>query len=49
MSLIYLVTLVVSVCFVLIYGLLVGKKELAAGMAFGALFRLASGTGSGAH
>lgn len=43
MPLMYLVTLVFTTCFVLIYGLLVGQKSLAAGIRFGALFGLATG------
>ena len=43
MPLMYFVTLVFSVCFVLIYGLLVGQKSLASGIRFGALFGLATG------
>ena len=43
MPLMYFVTLVFTVCFVLIYGLLVGQKSLASGIRFGALFGLATG------
>jgi hypothetical protein len=43
MPLMYLVTLVFTTCFVLIYSLLVGQKSLAAGIRFGALFGLATG------
>lgn len=43
MPLMYLVTLVFTTCFVLIYGLLVERKSLAAGIRFGALFGLATG------
>ena len=43
MPLLYFVTLVFTVCFVLIYGLLVGQKSLASGIRFGALFGLATG------
>src|SRR3990170_5803721 len=41
--LMYFLTLVFAVCFVLIYGLLVGQKSLASGIRFGALFGLATG------
>jgi hypothetical protein len=47
MPLMYFVTLVVTVCFVLIYGLLIGQKSLAAGIRFGALFGLATGISMG--
>ena len=47
MPLMYSVTLVVTLCFVLIYGLLVGRKSLAAGIQFGALFGLATGISMG--
>ena len=47
MPLMYFVTLVFSACFVLIYGLLVGQKSLAAGIRFGALFGLATGISMG--
>ena len=47
MTLVYLVTLVVSLSFVLIYGLLVGKKSIESGVTFGALFGLASGISMG--
>ena len=47
MPLMYFVTLVISVCFVLIYGLLVGRKSLASGIRFGALFGLATGISIG--
>jgi hypothetical protein len=43
MPLMYFVTFVFTVCFVLIYGLLVGQKSLASGIRFGALFGLATG------
>lgn len=43
MPLMYLVTLVFTTCFVLIYGHLVGRKSLASGIRFGALFGLAIG------
>jgi hypothetical protein len=43
MPLMYFVTLVFTVCFVLIYGLLVGQKSLVSGIKFGALFGLATG------
>ena len=47
MPLMYLVTLVSTTCFVLIYGLLVGQKSLASGIRFGALFGLATGISMG--
>jgi hypothetical protein len=47
MPLMYLVTLVFTVCFVLIYRLLVGQKSLATGIQFGALFGLATGISMG--
>ena len=47
MPLMYFVTLVFAVCFVLIYGLLVGKKSLVSGIKFGALFGLATGISMG--
>lgn len=43
MPLMYLVTLVSTTCFVLIYGLLVGQKSLATGIKYGALFGLSAG------
>ncbi|OGP80821.1 MAG: hypothetical protein A2Z08_08655 [Deltaproteobacteria bacterium RBG_16_54_11] len=45
--LMYFVTLVFAACFVLIYGLLVGKKSPASGIQFGALFGLATGISMG--
>jgi len=47
MPLMYFVTLVFTVCFVLIYGLLAGPKSLAAGIRFGALFGLATSMSMG--
>jgi uncharacterized protein with PQ loop repeat len=47
MPLIYFVTLVFALCFVLIYGLLVGQKSLVSGIKFGALFGLATGISMG--
>ena len=47
MPLMYFVTLVFTVCFVLIYGLLVGQKSLASGIRFGAFFGLATGISMG--
>ena len=47
MPLMYFVTLVFTVCFVLIFGLLVGQKSLASGIRFGALFGLATGISMG--
>jgi uncharacterized protein with PQ loop repeat len=46
-TLMYFVTLVFSVCFVLIYRFLVGQKSLATGIRFGALFGLATGISMG--
>jgi hypothetical protein len=45
--LMYFVTFIFTVCFVLIYGLLVGKKSLVSGIRYGALFGLASGISMG--
>lgn len=47
MPLMYFVTLVSAACFVMIYGLLVERKSLAAGIGFGALFGLAAGISMG--
>lgn len=47
MPLMYFVTLVISVCFVLIYGLPAGRKSPASGIRFGALFGLATGISMG--
>lgn len=47
MPLMYFVTLIFSTCFVLIYGLLVGRKSLLSGIQFGALFGLAIGISMG--
>jgi hypothetical protein len=47
MPLMYFVTLVFTVCFVLIYGLLVGQKSLVSGIKFGALLGLATGISMG--
>lgn len=47
LPLIYFITLVLIACFVLIYQLLVGKKSLASGVRFGALFGLAIGLSVG--
>jgi hypothetical protein len=47
MPLMYFVTLIFTVCFVLIYGLLVGQKSLVSGIRFGALFGLATGISMG--
>lgn len=47
MPLMYVVTLVFTTCFVLIYGLLIGPKSLASGIRFGALFGLATGISMG--
>jgi hypothetical protein len=45
--LMYFVTFIFTVCFVLIYGLLVGQKSLMSGIRYGALFGLASGISMG--
>lgn len=45
--LVYFVTLVFAVCFVLIYGLMIGQKSLASGIRYGALFGLAAGVSMG--
>jgi len=47
MPLMYFVTLVFTVCFVLIYSLLVGRKSPVSGIQFGALFGLATGISMG--
>ena len=47
MSLMYLVTLVFTASFVLIYGLLITPKSLASGVKFGVLFGLATGVSMG--
>jgi hypothetical protein len=47
MPLVYLVTLVSTGCFVLIYGYLVGQKSLVSGITYGALFGLATGISMG--
>jgi len=47
MPLMYFVTLVFTVCFVLIYGLLVKEKSLSAGIKFGILFGLATSISMG--
>jgi hypothetical protein len=47
MPLMYLVTLVTAICFVLIYGLMVAPRSLASGIRFGALFGLAAGMSMG--
>jgi len=47
MPLMYFVTLVFTICFVLIYVHLVGQKSLATGIRFGALFGLATGISMG--
>jgi hypothetical protein len=46
-TLMYFVTLVFTVCFVLIYRFLVGQKSLVTGIRFGALFGLATGISMG--
>jgi hypothetical protein len=46
-TLMYFVTLVFTVCFVLIYRFLIGQKSLATGIRFGALFGLATGISMG--
>ena len=47
MPLMYLVTLVFTGCFVLIYAYLVGQKSWVSGIKFGALFGLATGISMG--
>jgi hypothetical protein len=47
MPLMYFVTLIFTACFVFIYGFLVGRKSLATGIRFGALFGLATGISMG--
>ncbi|MBM2835241.1 MAG: hypothetical protein HW406_2402 [Candidatus Brocadiaceae bacterium] len=47
MTLMHFVTLVFTVCFVLIYGFLIGKKSLVSGIKFGVLFGLATGISMG--
>ena len=47
MPLMYLVTLVFSTCFVLIYSHMVGQKSVASGIRFGVLFGLATGISMG--
>lgn len=47
MPLMYLVTLIFTGCFVLIYAYLVGQKSLSSGIKFGVLFGLATGISMG--
>lgn len=47
MALIYFVTLVTAVSFVLIYELLIDRKSLKSGLQYGALFGLAAGISMG--
>jgi hypothetical protein len=47
MGLMYLVTLLFTVCFVLIYALLISGKSMAAGIKYGVLFGLATGVSMG--
>jgi hypothetical protein len=47
MPLMYLVTLVFSTCFVLIYSRMGGQKSVASGIRFGVLFGLATGISMG--
>lgn len=47
MPLMYFVTLVFTLCFVLIYRLMVGQKSLLSGVKFGVLFGLATGISMG--
>ena len=47
MPLMYSVTLVFSVCFVLIFALLVERRSLSAGLLYGTLFGLATGVSMG--
>ena len=47
MPLMYSVTLVFAVCFVLIYALLVAQRSLSSGLLYGTLFGLATGVSMG--
>jgi len=47
MPLMYAVTLVFTVCFVLIYALLVDRRSLSSGILYGTLFGLATGVSMG--
>ena len=47
MPLMYLVTLILTSCFVMIYALLVGQKSLGLGIKYGALFGFAIGVSMG--
>ncbi len=47
MSIMYVVTLIFTVCFVAIYGFLITKKSVVSGIAFGVLFGLAIGISMG--
>jgi len=47
MPLMYAVTLVFTVCFVLIYALLVDRRSLSSGVLYGTLFGLATGVSMG--
>lgn len=47
MFLMYCITLLFAICFVLIYGLLIGEKSLASGIKFGVLFGMATGLSMG--
>lgn len=47
MPLMYVVTLLYTACFVLIYGILVGQKSMKSGIIFGALYGLAAGISMG--
>ena len=47
MPLMYAVTLVFTVCFVLIYALLVERRSLSSGILYGTLFGLATGVSMG--
>jgi len=47
MPLMYAVTLVYAVCFVVLYDVFVGSKSISTGIKFGALFGLAAGVAMG--
>ena len=47
MTLMYIVTLAYTACFVIIYSVFVGNKSVATGIKFGAIFGLAAGISMG--
>ena len=47
MTLMYIVTLAYTACFVIIYSVFVGSKSVATGIKFGAIFGLAAGISMG--